>query len=101
MAHTLTVLASWPPLYASSLFLSASKPHYAVAYPPPAIPAHVLSVFDVLSPPAKTVISQPVTSTSFQFLDKVTCSASGMSLQNGCINLLRRGNESAAQFIQQ
>jgi hypothetical protein len=34
-------------------------------------------------------------------LDKVTCSASGMSLQNGCINLLRRGNESAAQFIQQ
>lgn len=60
MDHTLTVLASWPPLYASSLFLSASKPHYAVAYLPPAIPVHVLSAFDVLSPPAKTNCHQPV-----------------------------------------
>jgi len=57
MANTLTVLASWPPLYASSLFLSASKPHYDVAYLPPAIPVHVLSAFDVLSPPVKKKLS--------------------------------------------
>ena len=59
-AHTLTVLASWLPLYAFSLFLSASEPHYAVACPPPAIPFLVLSAFDVLFPPAKTKCTQLV-----------------------------------------
>lgn len=54
MVPTLTVLVSWPPLYASSLSLSVSKPHYAVACPPPATLFHALSASDARAPPVKT-----------------------------------------------
>jgi hypothetical protein len=54
MAKTLTALVLWPPLYASSLSLYASKPRYVAACPPPATLVHALSASDGLSHPVTT-----------------------------------------------
>jgi hypothetical protein len=56
-ACILTAPVSWPPLYSSSLSLSASKPHYVAVCPPHVTHVHALSAVDALSPATKTKLS--------------------------------------------